>query len=88
MPGDEKLLKRRELIKRIALAGATPAVVAIIAGGAPGEVEAQSDPPPPPPPPPSTPEPGTIVLTGLGLAGAAAVAAFRKRRPPDGGSKS
>jgi len=79
---DEKQLKRRELIKRIAMAGAAPAVVAIISGVAPERLGAA------PPPAPATPEPGTIILTGAGLAGAAAIAALRKRRPPDDGSDS
>jgi hypothetical protein len=73
MPHDEKLLKRRELIKRIAMAGAVAAVIALIAGSAAGELGA-----PPPPPPPAVPEPGAMLLTGLGLAGVVGAALLKK----------
>ncbi len=72
MPHDEKLLKRRELIKRIAMAGAVPTVIALIAGSAAGELGA------PPPPPRAVPEPGAMLLTGLGLAGVVGAALLKK----------
>lgn len=83
MPHDEKLLKRRELIKRIAMAGAAPAVIAVIAGSTAGELGAAPPPPPPPPPPPSAvPEPGAMLLTGLGLAGVVGAALLKKKKGP------
>ncbi len=88
MAHNEKLLKRRELIKRIAMAGGLPAVIAVIAGSTAGELGAQPPPPPPPPPPASTvPEPGMMLLTGLGLAGVVGAAALRKKGPADPDSK-
>jgi len=88
MPHDEKLLKRRELIKRIATAGAVPAVIAVIAGSTAGELGAAPPPPPPPPPPTSAvPEPGMMLLTGLGLAGVVGAAALRKKGPADSDSE-
>jgi hypothetical protein len=78
MPHDEKLLKRRELIKRIAMAGAAPAVIAVIAGSTAGELGAA----PPPPPPSAVPEPGAMLLTGLGLAGVVGATLLKKKKGP------
>ena len=89
MPYEQKLLKRREMIKRIAMAGTAPAVVALISGTAGRLSAGGSKSGPPPVLAPAAPEPGTIVLTGLGIAGAVAVTALRKKKtPPDSGSKS
>jgi hypothetical protein len=81
MPHDEKLLKRRERIKRIAMAGAVPAVIAVIAGSTAGELGA-APPPPPPPPPSAVPEPGMMLLTGLGLAGVVGAVLRKKKKGP------
>lgn len=87
MPHDEKLLKRRELIKRIAMAGGVPAVIAVIAGSTAGELGAAPPPPPPPPPPSVVPEPGAMLLTGLGLAGVVGATLLKKKGPADSDSE-
>ena len=91
MSDEQRSLARREFIKRIAMAGALPAVVAVIA--AQSQLKAMPPPPPtPPPPPPPVPEipgltePGTMVLMGLGVAGVLG-AALRKKKD-DSGSDS
>jgi len=99
---EEKSLARREFIKRIAMAGAFPAVVAVIAaqGGlkaeptpAPNPQPAPAPGPAPGPAPSSVPEipglmePGTMVAMGLGIAGMLA-AALREKKKDDSGSDS
>jgi hypothetical protein len=91
MAKDEStLIKRRELIRRIAMAGAAPAIVAVIAGTTTNKTNAQGtgsgsilNTPPPPPGGLDTPEPGTILLTGLGIAGVGALA-IRKKKAESG----
>lgn len=87
MSSEEKALARRGLIKRLALAGALPAVVAVIA--AQGQLKAMPPLPPPAPVPeiPGLMEPGTMVAAGLGIAAMLGAALRKKKDDSDSDSE-